>query len=139
MMKFPITVGEGGTCDLRPLIAHITSLHGNYMVTVTRDARHRTNPQNRWLWGCIYPMLLDGLVAAGWEFTSSEEVHDWCGRFRDREVVNRYTGEVVHVPQSTKDMDTAEMTAYCETLRDFAQEYLNLSIPDPDPEYYGKA
>ena len=134
-MKFHITI-ENGKCDLSAFLSHIAGLRGDYVISVERDGKTRTNPQNRWLWGCIYPMLLDGLNAAGWEFTNTDEVHDFCGRFRDREVVNRHSGEVVHVSRSTREMGTVEMSTYCDTLRDFAQEYLNLQIPDP--EHYGE-
>lgn len=137
-MEFPITIGQDGRCDLRALISHITSLRGSYVVKVSRRAKPRTNPQNRWLWGCIYPMMLNALIAKGWELTSTDEVHDFCAPFRNREIVNRYTGEVVSLPRSTREMDTAQMSAYCDTLRDFAAEYLDVNIPDPDPDYYGK-
>ena len=136
-MKFPITI-EDGACDLTAFLAHIKSLHGNYTISVERDGTTRTNQQNRWLWGCIYPLMLKGLIDLGWEFTNTQMVHDFCARFRDDEVLNHNTGEVLHLPASTRDMDTVEMATYCETLRDFAREYINIEIPDPDPEYYGK-
>ena len=30
-------------------------------------------------------------------------------------------------------MDTVTFSTYCEKLRDYAKEYLNILIPDPDP------
>ena len=112
------------------MLAYLTGLHGDWVIKVERP--QRTNPQNRWLWGIIYPMIQVGLVAVGWPVTNTEEVHAMCGEmFRGKDIVNEFTGEVVHIPQSSRDMDIPTMTAYCETLRDFAREYLNIEIPDP--------
>ncbi len=135
MTKFPITVIHG-RCDLRAFIAHITGLRGNYVITVEKESKTRTNPQNRWLWGCIYPMILDGMNNLGWEFVNTEEVHAAMGSmFLGKDVVNKHTAEIVHLSRSTRDLSTEEMTLYCETLRDFAREYLDIEIPDPEPIY----
>ena len=32
-------------------------------------------------------------------------------------------------------MDTVTFSTYCEKLRDYAKEYLNILIPDPDPNW----
>ena len=32
-------------------------------------------------------------------------------------------------------MDTVTFSTYCEKLRDYAREYLNTAIPDPDPNW----
>jgi hypothetical protein len=48
------------------------------------------------------------------------------------EVVNKETGEIVKFPSSTAKMDTVTFSSYCEKLREYAREYLNIEIPDPD-------
>lgn len=125
---------EHGLFDLKAIYSWMRqSLDGNYLFTARRIRKIRTGDQNGWLWGCIYPMMLDGLMDAGWEFVSTEQVHDY---FRDMlaktKVVNKYTGEIVEFPGSTADMDTVTFSSYCEQLRDYAREYLNIEIPDPD-------
>jgi hypothetical protein len=93
----------------------------------------RSDDQNAWLWGGIYPLLLEGLLDAGWEFTRVEQVHEYFKALLTGEtVVNRHTGEIVKFPGSTAAMDTSTFYAYCEKLRDYAQEYLNMEIPDPN-------
>ena len=54
-----------------------TSPVGEYVCTVQRKQRRRTTPQNKYLWGVVYPMLLTGLQQAGWEFTNCEQVHQF--------------------------------------------------------------
>lgn len=123
-----------GYFNLRTLIDffRITG-NGCYMLEVKKQRRGRTLNQNDWLWGCVYPILLDGLLDAGWEFTSLEQVHEFFKKqIAHDQVVNRHTGEIVEIPTSTATMDTQQFTAYVEALRNYAAEFLGVTIPDPD-------
>lgn len=111
----------------------VQALDGIYLVEVKKVRKPRSNDQNGWLWGCIYPMLLDGMIDAGWEFTSIEQIHEFFkAQMTADEVVNKETGEIVKFPSSTAKMDTVTFSSYCEKLREYAREYLNIEIPDPD-------
>lgn len=111
----------------------VQALDGIYLVEVKKVRKPRSNDQNGWLWGCIYPMLLDAMIDAGWEFTSVEQIHEFFkAQMTADEVVNRETGEIVKFPSSTAKMDTVTFSSYCEKLREYAREYLNIEIPDPD-------
>lgn len=126
---------RGGAVTLRPLRDWFAGKpDGLYVVDVKRFRAKRSNPQNAWLWGCVYPLLMEGLLDAGWEFTDVEQVHEFFKRqLAMRTAVNRSTGEVFEFPASTAQMDTATFCAYCERLRDYGREYLGVDIPDPDP------
>jgi len=111
----------------------VQALDGIYLVEVKKVRKPRSNDQNGWLWGCIYPLLLDAMIDAGWEFTNVEQLHEFFkAQMTADEVVNRETGEIVKFPSSTSSMSTVEFSAYCEKLREYAREYLNVEIPDPD-------
>lgn len=78
-------------------------------------------------------MLLEALLDAGWEFVSVEQVHEFFkARITSESVVNRHTGEIVEFPSSTATMNTVQFSTYCERLREYGREYLNVEIPDPD-------
>ena len=78
-------------------------------------------------------MLLDGLLEAGWEFTTVEQVHEFFKSIMAKEsVVNRHTGEIVEFPSSTATMNTVQFSTYCDKLRDYGREFLGIEIPDPD-------
>lgn len=128
---------KGGLFNLRPLYDLFShSVDGIYQVIVKKVRKPRSNDQNGWLWGCIYPMLLDGLLNAGWEFTSVEQVHEFFkAQMTKDKVVNKHTGEIIEFPGSTATMDTLTFSTYCEKLREYALEYLNIEIPDPDPNW----
>jgi hypothetical protein len=127
-------VKSNGLFSLRVLYEWLNmAVDGIYMIVVSKVRKPRTNDQNGWLWGCIYPMLLDGLLDAGWEFTDTEQVHEYFkSRLTGVEVVNKHTGEIVRFPESTARMDTVTFSTYCEKLREYGSEYLGIDIPDPD-------
>lgn len=125
---------ENGRFDLQDVYMFFRAApDGGYALKVRRLRRTRTLNQNDYLWGVVYPALLDGLIDAGWEFTSVEQVHAFFkGLLTSEKVVNRHTGEVVELPGSTASMDTAEFSAYVDRLREYAREYLGTDIPEPD-------
>lgn len=113
-----------------------TASNGSYMLTITKQRRGRTHNQNDWLWGCVYPILLDGLLDAGWEFTSVEQVHEFFKKqMAQDKVVNYSTGEIVEIPRSTATMDTQQFSMYVEALRAYAEEFLNVTIPEPNKNW----
>lgn len=126
-----------GLFDLKPLYSWMKQVSdGIYKLEVKKVRKPRSNDQNKWLWGCIYPMLLEALVDAGWEFVSVEQVHEFFkARVTTQDVVNRDTGEIVSFPQSTAEMSTVQFMTYCEKLREYGREYLNVEIPDPDKNW----
>ena len=124
-----------GRFDLRMIYDAFRGLSdGTYSVSIKRIRKNRSNSQNGWLWGCIYPMLLDALIDVGWdEFTNLEQVHEFCKmKFTTETIVNKHTGEIVTIPHSTKAMNTTEFSSYTDKIREFASEYLNTEIPDPN-------
>lgn len=108
---------------------------GDYVITITPNRKTRSNQQNAYLWGIVYPAVLFGLQDAGWEITDEEQVHEYCKQaFAAREVINKDTGEVLSLPNSTARMQTAEFNVYVDKIKAFALEYLNLTIPEPNEE-----
>ena len=108
---------------------------GDYVITITHDRKTRSNQQNAYLWGIVYPAVLFGLQDAGWEITDEEQVDEYCKQaFAAREVINKDTGEVLSLPNSTARMQTAEFNVYVDKIKAFALEYLNITIPEPNEE-----
>lgn len=110
---------------------------GQYSVTMERVRRVNTCEQKGYLWGCVYPLVLDALLDAGWDcFTDVNQVHTFClNKFTSEQAVNYHTGEVITFPKSTAVMDTVQMSTYTDKIRDWAREYLNTEIPDPDKNW----
>lgn len=119
---------------LAPLRYHLeTTPPGEYVLLIQRRKRRRTTPQNAYLWAVVYPMLLTGLQQAGWEFTNCEQVHQFFKQqVAGEHVINYKTGEVVTLPNSTAAMSTLEFETYIDRLRRYAEQYLNIEIPEPN-------
>lgn len=108
---------------------------GEYTITITPNRKTRSNQQNAYLWGIVYPAVLFGLQDAGWEIIDEGQVHEYCKQaFAAREVINKDTGEVLSLPNSTARMQTAEFNVYVDKIKAFALEYLNITIPEPNEE-----
>lgn len=108
---------------------------GEHLITIAPYRKTRSNQQNAYLWGVVYPAVLFGLQDAGWEITHEEQVHEYCKQaFAAREVINKDTGEVLSLPSSTARMQTAEFNVYVDKIKAFAFEYLNVTIPEPNEE-----
>lgn len=108
---------------------------GEHLITIAPYRKTRSNQQNAYLWGVVYPAVLFGLQDAGWEITHEEQVHEYCKQaFAAREVINKDTGEVLSLPNSTARMQTAEFNVYVDKIKAFAFEYLNITIPEPNEE-----
>lgn len=125
---------ENGHFDLQDVYMFFrAAADGSYALKIRKLHKARTLNQNDYLWGVVYPALLDGLIDAGWEFTSCEQVHEnFKAIMASEKVVNRDTGEVIEFPGSTAAMNTVQFSAYVDKLRDYAHEYLGTDIPGPD-------
>jgi hypothetical protein len=110
-------------------------------VTVKQKAKWRSSPQNRYYWGCLIPGVLDALIDAGNDLQQGNEehlqmIHEFCkNKFLQNgiEIVN-LEGEVEKLPPSTTRNGTIDQEEYHESIRRWAAEYLNYSIPLPNEQ-----
>lgn len=125
---------ENGRFDLQDVYMFFrVAADGSYALKIRKLHKARTLNQNDYLWGVVYPALLDGLIDAGWEFTSTEQVHAFFkSLLASEKVINRHTGEIAELPVSTAAMNTVQFSVYVDKLREYALEYLHVDIPEPD-------
>jgi len=126
-----------GLFNLKPVYDYLSGhKDGHYMIDVKLIRKSRSLDQNGWLFGCIYPLLLEALNDAGWDFTTIAQVHEFFkSQMVHDKAINKQTGEIIEFPGTTSAMNTVTFSTYCEQLRDYAKEYLNTDIPDPDPNW----
>lgn len=103
-------------------------------MTIEKRYNKRSNNQNRYLWGCCYPLIQQGFLDGG-NKVGIEAVHEFLkGRFLNHEISNINTGEVFTMTKSTTELTTAQMMDYVSEIQQFAAEYLNVVIPDPNSQ-----
>ena len=99
---------------------------GELEMIVRRAKRSRSNPQNRYYWGCVLPLISEEIGILIYE-----EVHEMLkGIFLKRGV--DYKGKRFEVIRSTADLSTMEFEEYLEKIRKWALIELNLLIPLPN-------
>ena len=112
---------------------------GSYTLIIEKQYNRRSNPQNAYLWGVVYPIVRDGLIDTGFdEFKQDydlEMTHELCKfRFLKTEIVSE-DGEVMEIIGSTRRLRTVEFMEYLNSIGKWASEYLSVFIPEPDANY----
>lgn len=101
---------------------------GPFTVFVADTKKHRSLRQNRYLWGVVYKYISDYL---GYD---TEELHEYFKlKFALRTKFAIDTEDILEVPQSTKRMDTKEMTEFIDKIIRWAAEK-DIHIPSPGDE-----
>ncbi len=124
---FPGTIQDGKLLlDNKPeFVAHLHTLNGKRVeVSVEKYTRRRSQDQNEWYWGVILKMISQ---ETGQDAQSLHEAFKY--KFSEKITLNGLV-----IPQSTRTRDTMDFSAYCESIRQWAREFLNLDIPDPKPK-----
>ncbi len=103
----------------------------DYEIVVQRLYANRSLQQNAWYWGVIVEAIAEH---TGY---TADETHDILKMkfIPKRLAVCDGNGEVQDefvVGGSTRKMTTSEFGDYCESIRQWAAETLDIDIPDPD-------
>lgn len=129
---FTIVHVKGGHIQNRkPVTLLFQSLKdGKYLMEIS-GADKRSNPQNRYYFGLVIPLIQKGIKDLGTELTK-EEVHDFLkSKFNLIEVVNKNTGEYELFPQSTTRLTKETFSEFIEKIQRWSAEFLSMEIPDP--------
>lgn len=106
---------------------------GKYVIELSAPNK-RSNPQNRYYWGLVVPLVQMGIKELGTEITK-EECHELLkARFNTEELVNTETGECIKLPRSTTNLNKEQFSDYISKIQQFASEFLNVVIPDPSTQ-----
>lgn len=105
------------------------------VVTIEKKRNKRSDNQNRYYWGCLIPLVAMGLKDLWGRPVSSETAHEFLKtRFLFWERADEGTGEVLRLPKSTTECTTTELEEYMQECRDFALEWLNVTVPLPNEQ-----
>lgn len=134
MRECRVHINDGKITNRQSLVEAFKGLHnGPYLITI-KNIRKRTLPQNDYYWGCVVPMVREGLKDAGYDdIESNEDAHEVVKHlFLKKEIGSRVTGEVIELPGSTARLTTIEFGEYLEKVWKWSAEFLNVHIPGPN-------
>lgn len=104
---------------------------GYYLVKIARKNK-RSDLQNRYYWGCVLPLALEGFRDIGYdEIKSDEDVHEIFKSLFLKKHHENAAGLVIEYIGSTKKLSKIEFMEYLERVVRFCSENLSISIPDP--------
>lgn len=114
----------------------IKSFNGfDVVITIAKVKKKRSNSQNAYLWGLLYPSTQQAIKNEWGEIWSIEKVHDFYKlHFNYTEKVNEQTSEVIKIPKSTTDNTTTQQEEYHTQIRQFLLEWFNIDVPLPNEE-----
>ena len=103
-------------------------------IEIKKKMKTRSTFQNSYYWGVVIPLVKNGLFEVGYP-VNLEQTHELLkSKFRIIEIPNVNTGEIINSIGSTADMTTSEMMDYFAEIKQWAAEFLNVYIPDPNEQ-----
>lgn len=128
-VKFIADVKEGRIVPRTNISSFLQALDGTAITVEVSAGLKRTNSQNSYLWGVVYPYVCNGMAAQG-NYYGMDDVHEYMKhKFLPRKEVN---GEMIS--GSTTGLNKAEFADYVEKISGWAMEYLGITIPEPHGE-----
>lgn len=100
-------------------------------IKLSVKSKKRSNPQNKYYWGCLVPMVTYTLNELGNEYTDDDTHEMLKAKFNAIEVTNK-AGISDEVPGSTTRLTTFEFEAYLDRIRMWAAQFLGIVIPLPN-------
>lgn len=140
-MTFDDVIDLNDTQQRRDLLEDLDEARGLHKIVIEERQFDRTDQQNKAYWALIIRRVTRKLKKNYPETPWTEYgVHlEFRHRFLsdDRRIVNDQ-GEVdgFHHVTSTTKLSKRRFSEYFDDCRNWAQKYLDLFIPDPDPEWY---
>ena len=103
---------------------------GELEVIIRTPRSNRSSNQNRYYWGVMIPMIMDGLKDIGYLY-DRHECHEMMKlKFLSEDVI--VDGEtIIKGSQSTAKLSNVEFKDYISLCKDWAFKYLSIDIPLP--------
>lgn len=106
------------------------ALPGKRLKVVVEEAKkRRSDEQNRYLWGCVYPTILQAGQLQGW---TAEDLHEYfLGEVFGWEQVTGFGRKRLRPIRRSSGMSTVEFSEYVAQIQQRMAE-LGIYVPDPN-------
>lgn len=123
------TIRQGG--DLSRLVAYASALlrDKSIKVTVAEHRNTRSDQQNRYLWGIVYPAILKHLP--GWD---ADDLHEFClGEWSGWEILEGLGRKRMKPLRRSSRLTTVEFMEFVDHIQRTMAER-GIYVPDPNEE-----
>ena len=123
----------------------LSKLEGKTVTVYIVPNEVRTSKQNNYYWGTLIYLIHQDLVAKGWRANdidtfeydgnlTKRHVHMYMRyKFLQVDILNEQNAEITRTGiASTSELTTKQFGEYIDSVRQWAIEYLDLNIPDPN-------
>lgn len=106
-----------------------------WCIEVKEHKPRRSDAQNRYLWGVVYPTVLKAGKLEGW---TAEEVHDYClGEHFGWETVTGLGRRKIRPIRRSSRLNKQEFSDYIAFIQRRMSEH-GIYIPDADPDHWNE-
>jgi hypothetical protein len=100
------------------------------VIITIRNKGKRTSAQNSYYWAVVVKEVMLRFRQLGHD-VNDDNVHEFLkGKFNTKKVANQH-GELAEMPYSTTELNKEEFSNYCEMIKMWAADFLEITIPDP--------
>jgi len=103
----------------------------NVTITIEKTRSKRSNDQNRYYWSGVVPIVHRGLKDAGYAISKDDTHLAMRAKFLS-EPIPMEDGTYIDKFKSTTELTKSEFSDYIESIRDWAFDYLGVTIPPPN-------
>jgi len=132
-----ITTPENGKIkrNRQTLIDALKHFEGKEIkISVERNYKKRSNNQNAYLHGYLFPIITLFLNDAGWQMTP-QKTKEWLKKkFLTHTEINENTGEYMEWVKKTSECTTKEIMDFQDRCIQFAAEELGIEVALPNEE-----
>ncbi len=140
-MAIELSVNTNEAREYGNLLAVVRGLKdtGKKKVRITEDRPGRSNPANRYYYGCVVVALQEFLLSQG-ESLTNDQCHSILKRKNlahlVRQIHNPETGELVdEVLPSITGLNDKEFGEYIERCIVWLEEFFGVEVPPPDSQH----
>jgi hypothetical protein len=132
-----ITTPENGTINRnrKTLVDALKSFEGKEIkISIERNFNKRSNNQNAYLHGYLFPVITEALNDLGWQMTP-QKTKEWLKKkFLIHTEINENTGEYMEWIKRTRDCNTKEIMDFQDKCIQFAAEELGIEVALPNEQ-----
>lgn len=104
----------------------------NIKLRLERRGKKRSSPQNRYYHGVVIREITIRLRDLGYQELQDETVHEMMKiKFNYDRLISEQ-GEALEIPKSTTGLTTTQFMEYMDKIKQWASDFLNIYIPDPN-------
>ena len=102
-------------------------------ITIEKAKSKRSSDQNRYYWSGVIPIIQQGLKDAGYRLSKDDTHLAMRAKFLS-EPIPMDDGTYIERFKSTTELSKSEFSDYIESIKEWAFDYLNVTIPPPNTQ-----